>query len=191
MALGPTSARDRQTAEHNFVPAHTHPAATTGTAGFMSTADKTKLDGIENAATANSGADQGVWNTGTSNAERLISPSKLLARLRNFLTMNGNAPAFACRAWVSFSVAGVVQAQGNVSAVTKLSTGVYRINFGADMPTSGYAVTGTAVVDSGGGTPVTVGVITKTVAALTISVRYSTSGSEGVLDAPVSLAVFC
>lgn len=191
MALGPTSARDRQIAEHNFVPTHVHPAATPSAAGFMSTTDKVKLEGVENGATADAGDTQGVWNTGTSNVERLISPSKLAAKLRNFFGMDGAAPAFACRGWVSFSEAGAVQGQGNVASVTKLGTGVYRINFATSLPTSTYAVSGAAAVSNANGTPITVCVQTKTVAALTVSIRYATSGSEGVLDAPASIAVFC
>lgn len=44
---------------------HTHSAATTGAAGFMSAADKTKLDGISSGATANAGTVTSVSGTGS------------------------------------------------------------------------------------------------------------------------------
>lgn len=44
---------------------HTHSAATTSVAGFMSAADKTKLDGIATGATANTGTVTSVSGTGS------------------------------------------------------------------------------------------------------------------------------
>jgi len=44
---------------------HTHSAATTAAAGFMSAADKTKLDGIASGATANAGTVTSVSGTGS------------------------------------------------------------------------------------------------------------------------------
>ena len=55
------------------------------------------------------------------------------------------ATAYGCRAWVNFSGATpTVNASGNVSSVTKQSTGNYTINFTNSMPDTNYAVCGTA-----------------------------------------------
>jgi hypothetical protein len=56
-----------------FTPsAHTHDAATTSTAGFLSAADKTKLDGIASGAQVSVNAD---WNATTGTAQILNKPS--------------------------------------------------------------------------------------------------------------------
>lgn len=55
------------------------------------------------------------------------------------------APAYGCRAWVNFNGQGTVaiRASGNVSSVTDLGTGNYRVNFATAMPDANYAaVTG-------------------------------------------------
>lgn len=54
-------------------------------------------------------------------------------------------PAFDCRAWVSFNGSGTVamNASGNVSSVTDLGTGQYRVNFTTAMPDANYAVNAT------------------------------------------------
>lgn len=55
------------------------------------------------------------------------------------------APAYGCRAWVNFNGQGTVaiRASGNVSSVTDLGTGNYRVNFSTAMPDANYAaVTG-------------------------------------------------
>lgn len=47
-----------------------------------------------------------------------------------------------CRAWVNINGTGAVTTRGahNVSSVTWVSTGVYRVNFATPMPNTGYAV---------------------------------------------------
>jgi len=46
------------------------------------------------------------------------------------------------KAWVNFNGTGVVaiRASSNVSSITDLGTGTYRINFATDMPDADYAV---------------------------------------------------
>lgn len=55
---------------------------------------------------------------------------------------SGAAPVFACRAWVNFNGTGTVaiRSSGNVSSVTDLGTGSYRVNFTTALPDDGYAV---------------------------------------------------
>jgi hypothetical protein len=51
------------------------------------------------------------------------------------------ATAYGCRAWVNFNGSGTVaiRASGNVSSITDISTGQYRVNFTSAMPDANYA----------------------------------------------------
>jgi len=63
---------------------------------------------------------------------------------------SGSAPVYACRAWVNFDgTNGSIRASGNVSSVTRTSTGRYTVNLTTAMPDANY----TAFVDAefGGG----------------------------------------
>jgi len=64
--------------------------------------------------------------------------------LRGGLNATGAAPVFACRAWVSFNAAGVINASGNVSSITKGGAGHFQVNFATAMPDTGYVVSGVA-----------------------------------------------
>jgi hypothetical protein len=58
---------------------------------------------------------------------------------------SGAAPIYAARAWVNFNGTtspGTIRGSGNVSSVTRPSTGRYRVNFSTAMPDANY----TAVV---------------------------------------------
>ena len=58
------------------------------------------------------------------------------------LNAAGNAPIFACRAWVNFNGVGTVaiRASGNVSSITDNGTGDYTVNFTTAMPDANYSV---------------------------------------------------
>ena len=59
----------------------------------------------------------------------------------------GDAPVFACRAWVNFdgtTSPGTVRGSGNVSSVTRDGTGQYTVNFTTAMPDANYSATTTA-----------------------------------------------
>ncbi|ROT44995.1 hypothetical protein [Pusillimonas sp. NJUB218] len=61
------------------------------------------------------------------------------------LNATGGAPIYACRAWVNFNgttTPPTIRASGNVSSVTKLTTGRYEIAFTNTMPDANYAVVG-------------------------------------------------
>jgi len=61
-------------------------------------------------------------------------------------TTTGSAPYYGARAWVNFdgtTSPPTVRASGNVSSVTKNSTGNYTINFTTSMPDANYAMVGT------------------------------------------------
>jgi hypothetical protein len=74
---------------------------------------------------------------GTNNTN-VITP----LRMREGFNASGSAPVYACRAWVSFdgtTSPGTIRASGNVSSVTKNSTGNYTVNFTTAMPDNNYA----------------------------------------------------
>jgi hypothetical protein len=54
----------------------------------------------------------------------------------------GDAPIYACRAWVNFNGTGTVaiRSSGNVSSVTDNGVGDYTINFATSMPDANFAV---------------------------------------------------
>jgi hypothetical protein len=76
--------------------------------------------------------------TGTSTLTGNVS-------IANELSFNSGygsvATAYGCRAWVNFNGIGTVaiRASGNVSSITDLSTGKYRVNFTTAMPDANYA----------------------------------------------------
>jgi len=53
----------------------------------------------------------------------------------------GSAPVYACRAWVKFDGPSTIQESGNVSSITSLSTGNYRINFSSALTDANFCVT--------------------------------------------------
>jgi hypothetical protein len=58
---------------------------------------------------------------------------------------DGTAPLYPARAWVSFNgtiTTNNILASANVSSVTRISTGVYEINFTTNMPSENYVLTG-------------------------------------------------
>jgi hypothetical protein len=57
-------------------------------------------------------------------------------------TASGSAPSYSARAWVNFNGTGTpaIRASGNVSSITDVSTGRYKVNFATNMPDADYAV---------------------------------------------------
>lgn len=68
---------------------------------------------------------------------RAVTP----AGMRAGLNATGDAPIYACRAWVNFNGTGTVaiRASGNVSSITDNGTGIYTINFTNAMIDANYA----------------------------------------------------
>ena len=68
------------------------------------------------------------------------------AQLAGLGSLEGSAPAYACRAWVNFNGTGTVtiRASGNVSSITDNGTGDYTVNFTTAMPDANYCGTVTA-----------------------------------------------
>jgi hypothetical protein len=87
-----------------------------------------------------------TWEAGTGTTESLVSPAKVKSAVKPALNASGNAPIYACRAWVNFNGTGTVsiRASGNVSSITDNGTGNYTVNFATAMPDANYSVNVTA-----------------------------------------------
>jgi hypothetical protein len=72
-------------------------------------------------------------------------------RVKESLNAGGNAPTYACRAWVNFNGSGTVGvnqtilASGNVASVLKNATGDYTITFSTALPDGNYSVCGMSI----------------------------------------------
>lgn len=95
-------------------------------------------------ANINSPALTGVPSAPT--AGRTVNNGQLAttAFVHDVLTVSGNAPCHTVRAWVNFNGAGTITQDSNVTSVTDLGFGVWRVNFTTAAPSAGYAVNLTA-----------------------------------------------
>lgn len=73
------------------------------------------------------------------------------ANVMTELNATGDAPVYACRAWVNFTGTGTVtkNGSGNVESITDNGTGQYTINFTTEMQDTNYAVTEGSSKDAG------------------------------------------
>lgn len=117
-------------------------------------------------------------------------------KLRTVLNATGIAPIAVCRAWVNFGASGgvsTVKGSLNIASVTRVSAGVYTINFSSPMPTADYAV----FVSNSGGIQFTSRVnAASDTAAPTIKTVYSVQVAVGGTNtfgdaANMSVGVFC
>lgn len=71
--------------------------------------------------------------------------------VKTALNAGGEAPIYACRAWVNFKGTGTVaiRASGNVSSITDNGTGDYTVNFTVSMPDANYSFIGISGDSSG------------------------------------------
>jgi hypothetical protein len=106
-------------------------------------------------------------------------------------------PNYACRAWVNFdgttASPSTIRGSGNVSSVTKVSTGVYTLNFATAMPDVNYAVTGSASTTSGSvgviGSDPTAADFNKITGAVTV-VTYDSSAENAIDRSSVNVVIF-
>lgn len=105
--------------------------------------------------------------------------------VKTALNANGNAPIYACRAWVNFNGTGTVaiRASGNVSSITDNGVGNYTVNFTTAMPDANYAVA-SQVMETYGQTETTA------VLSQTVSSFRATHGRSGVGQLDSSLCRF-
>jgi hypothetical protein len=97
------------------------------------------------------------------------------------------ATAYGCRAWVNFNGTGTVaiRGSGNVSSITDLGTGTYRINFTAAMPDVNYCATLTTAQNLTGFGPSFIDGILPTIiatTALTIETANDSSSTASLTD---------
>lgn len=79
-----------------------------------------------------------IATTAFVNSEVGIANSPLI---KTALNATGNAPIYACRAWVNFNGTGTVaiRASGNVSSITDNGTGDYTVNFTTAMVDANFS----------------------------------------------------
>jgi hypothetical protein len=97
-------------------------------------------------------------------------------------TASGSAPSYSARAWVNFNGTGTVaiRGSGNVSSVTDLALGDYRVNFATAMPDANYSpVFGLSDANWGA--------VARVVELLTTSVRFEVSPNVAGSNADVSV----
>lgn len=87
-----------------------------------------------------------TWGGSQSVQGNLTVSGKLEANIKPLLNATGEAPVYACRAWVNFKGIDTVaiNASGNVLSITDNGTGDYTINFDKPMPHANYCLVGTA-----------------------------------------------
>ena len=114
-------------------------------------------------------------------------------RAMTALNATGEAPIYACRAWVNFNGTGTVaiRASGNVSSITDNGTGNYTVNFTTAMADTNFAaVTGCGNYVEGSLWSTTCEITSQTITSIALRLTYN-GGSGAVYDnARVTLAIF-
>ena len=91
----------------------------------------------------------------------------------------GNAPVYACRAWVNFQgVSSIIRGGGNVSSISRFAVGDYGINFLTPMIDTIYSVV--AMTTGGGNHPQQAISIREGTLPQTTNVRISAGATGGV-----------
>ena len=95
------------------------------------------------------------------------------------LNASGDAPIYACRAWVCFSGSGTVsiKASGNVSSITDNATGDYRVNFATPMSDTDYAFSGNSIGTTMAGNASSIDYYSKATSSVGVTSKASSSGS--------------
>jgi len=67
------------------------------------------------------------------------------SNIKTALNATGDAPIYACRAWVNFNGTGTVaiRGSGNVTSITDNGTGDYTVNFTTALPDINFSINGT------------------------------------------------
>ena len=107
------------------------------------------------------------------------------ATLPTQLNASGDAPIYACRAWVNFNGTGTVaiRASGNVSSITDNGAGDYTVNFTTAMPDANYAANINPAVSSPNMLAIRVS------SQLAAGVRVNTVDAAGTLFDPSAICV--
>ena len=105
------------------------------------------------------------------------------ARAKTALNATGNAPIYACRAWVNFNGTGTVaiRASGNVSSITDNDVGDYTVNFTTAMVDANYSFSQGVNKETDGGFPVTINE-TQSTPKTTTALRVATQGQNSLFS---------
>jgi len=121
----------------------------------------------------------------------LTDVSDLEPQVKTSLNATGDAPMFACRAFVNFNGnlgTVTIRESGNVSSITDNGTGDYTINFETAMPDDNY---GYSVNGGGGGTHALGNIKDNGRSTGAVEVRFRRNDNNVLLDAlEASVAVF-
>lgn len=137
---------------------------------FSSFTDKPTPDDTDNFALQEAGGD--LKKVSYKNLTKL-SPND--SRVKTALNASGEAPIYACRAWVNFNGTGTVaiRESGNVSSITDNGVGSYTVNFTTAMPDANYSFAG----DSNNGSALGVCCcLSKTTSSCMVRTSSATSG---------------
>lgn len=101
------------------------------------------------------------------------------------------ATAYGCRAWVNFNgTNGTIRGSGNVSSVTRTSTGVYTVNFTSALPDANYSVSAFANFTATTPNGLVSGTSTWAPSTTSCELRAINSTSTTVIDPSYVLAQF-
>ncbi len=114
------------------------------------------------------------------------------AQITTALNASGSAPIYACRAWVSFSGSATptIKASGNVSSVTYLATGSFRVNFTTAMPDANYCATGNCGNTDADGDEAIVFFPTSRTLTTSVGLRINSGGGVAGAQTSVFVAIF-
>jgi len=94
--------------------------------------------------------ENGLVSLKNTNADTSLSFPANHAGIKTALNASGDAPIYACRAWVNFDGTGTpsIIASGNVSSITDNGSTDYTVNFTTSMPDANYSTSAFAVQQS-------------------------------------------
>ena len=124
-------------------------ALTAGGGGVVTSADSSGNLNLQSGTTTILALTAtGVAVTGTLTSSGVLSATSPtfvtpVINSATVATVSGTAPLYMCRAWVNFNGSGTVaiRASGNVSSITDLGVGNYRVNFTTAMVDANYSAT--------------------------------------------------
>ena len=130
-------------------------------------------------------------NTNTDRTLNLPDSAGTLATAESTLTQfnaSGSAPVYAARAWVNFNGIGTVaiRASGNVSSITDVNTGEFRVNFTTALSDADYVV----LVTGGGTTMIGTAQRGAAVSTTSVGLLFTTTGGSAVDPTAANIAVF-
>ena len=138
-------------------------------------------------AEAEAGVDVNVKTWSPLRVKQAIDASAE-TNVKDALNATGDAPIYACRAWVNFNgntTPPTIRGSGNISSVSRIATGRYTVNFATAMPDADYAIGGAT-----GGTPTTVAIDSDTGALDSAFCNVKTATTSLINAVNVTLSFF-